>query len=137
MSLYGMVCGLHETAPIAMRIIGLHPDDFARFRDAYFRWRDDKPDTEPVVVVLARLGGGNREAYGEVIAKLQADPSYLHDADCEFDSTFAEFFFSIKYPDLVESTKNYLRTAGPAPSFKERWEHGMARLNAGSANNDP
>lgn len=70
--------------------IGLTKDDVERFRGAGVQ--DGK------IIIHARTGGGNREHYPNT--KLTNNKYYLSDQDDDFDSTYADYFFSI--PDELK-----------------------------------
>jgi hypothetical protein len=89
MSLYNMVCGMNPAAGRLLAALNLDHNIIPRFRDV---WVNDE-FTE--VTVHTRTGGGNREAYEEENAALQAHPLYLRDADDDFDRTFADFTFRL------------------------------------------
>ncbi len=80
-----------ERAAMLLPLIDLNPDSGGAFRlrDAWVeRW-----DGQPVVRVYTRIGGGNREAYAEVIGILRGHRLYIKDEDDTLDSTYASFYF--------------------------------------------
>lgn len=86
MSMYNAIFGVNELAPLLFELLGLKPDNFYRFRDAYL-------NEEGLIAVYTRAGGGNREdgaAHAEAIRK---HPWYLRDRDDDFDRTYSTFFF--------------------------------------------
>jgi len=91
MSLYNLLFGFNPACVfIAPLIVNGHPQKkVARFRDCFLE--EDK------VVILARLGGGNREDYEEEISILRKNPFYIADYDDDFDYTYA--YFEFKIPD--------------------------------------
>lgn len=92
-----MLFGVEPTAGIALKMLDIGPQDVPRFRDAYFGWADDAK-TDPVIVIHTRTGGGNREAYEAENARLTTLVGYRYDRDDDFDSTYADFCFSV--PDM-------------------------------------
>lgn len=114
----------------------------ARYRDC---WVEKSPDG-PVIAVYTRQGGGNRECFCEsrntvVVAEqhvpatcyaacnevLAAHPLYLSDADDDFDSTYATFYFRV--PDEY---REVLAPAAVDPvNMSERWQAAIARIGAG------
>ena len=89
MSLYNVVLGFHPLAQFCMWAIKLHPDAIPRFRDMWFT------DDGQHVILLTRIGGGNRGDYVEENEKLRQVPGYVDDVDDEFDSTFARFRYVV------------------------------------------
>ena len=68
--------------------IGLKKEQIERFRGAGIQ--------EGEIIIHTRTGGGNREAYPNKI--LTQNKYYLRDADDDFDSTYADYFFKIPAP---------------------------------------
>ena len=111
MSLYNVLHGHCLAAGFVLHALGLVDESgngatVPRFRDAYCEL-DTENDTVSGLVVLARIGGGNREDYAEDIAKLQAHPDHLSDEDDEFDPTFAVFRFRVPEGEAEEFQKIY------------------------------
>lgn len=75
----------------ALAAIGLTTADVERFRGAGVE--------DGNIIVHARTGGGNRESYPN--EKLTSNKYYLYDRDDDFDSTYADYFFSI--PDELRA----------------------------------
>lgn len=76
-----------------------------RLRDGWV----ERDGDQPVICVYTRNGGGNREHYhgaddhctachGEYATE---HPSYLSDADDEFDSTYRTYRFKVGNPDVT------------------------------------
>jgi hypothetical protein len=63
--------------------------DFPRFRDVEIN------QTSPKVTVLTRTGGGNREHYEEENYALTTINGYISDSDCDYDNTYAEWFYKV------------------------------------------
>ena len=70
-------------------MLGKHPDEYPRFRDCYL---DESGD---YIQVLTRTGGGNREGFLEENKEITEMPTYISDEDCDWDSTYAEWTFSV------------------------------------------
>lgn len=106
MSLYNMVHGYNEMAPVLLAILRLKPGEVPRFRDC---WWDGEH-----IVLYTRTGGANRAFYespeswrenyadhdmeeckGPWNSDLRKLPTYVRDEDCDFDSTFAKFYFDV------------------------------------------
>lgn len=96
MSLYNMLCGTNPATGRLLMAINLNPNAIPRFRDV---WANDDL-TE--VTVHTRTGGGNRNSYQEENDSLCAHPFYLHDADDDFDSTYADFTFRIPDEEKIK-----------------------------------
>jgi len=54
MSLYNQILGYHPFAKHLIMILGIHPNEYGRFRDIYLKKVDDKL----IIVVFTRNGGG-------------------------------------------------------------------------------
>lgn len=123
MSMYDLVAADgHQNRRGAFLIAALGNPDVGRFRDA---WVEKGDDGEPVIAIYTRNGGGNREDYEDVIDGLQGHPLYLRDADDDFDSTYATFYF--RTPDeLVEA---FRESAGEPVNMSDRWQQAIAALS--------
>ena len=96
MSLYNMLFGVNELAPILLKCLNLTPYEVPRFRDCFI--------SDNSICIHTRTGGGNREDYQAENEELAAHPEYLRDEDDDFDCTYANFFF--KFPkDYEEDLK--------------------------------
>jgi len=102
MSLYNMVSGFNPYAPYCFETLKLTPDDFARFRDAYFLKENDVWK----IGIYARVGGGNRESYPEVFDRMGHHADFEREFDDDFDSTYAHFIFHPKLEEEVLETLN-------------------------------
>lgn len=101
MSLYNMVMGVHPTANLVLEWLGLDVEDCGRFRDAYITKGGN-------VAVFTRCGGGNRDDYEDMFARMRTHPNYLYDEDDDFDSTFATIYFTAPVAEL-ENIKEYFK----------------------------
>lgn len=91
MSLYG-VLGLDNSRSVSNELhdmLKLSDYDTGRYRDMYL----SKDGTR--IILLTRNGGGNREWQEDSIKSLQSHPLYRKDRDCDWDETYAEFFFTV------------------------------------------
>jgi hypothetical protein len=120
MSLYNALHGFEPTAPLVLELLKLSPASIPRFRDAYITYRDEK-QTEPVMVVLTRTGGPNREDYADHIGKLCEAPGYIDNVDDEFDYTFALFRYELPMA-LHEPTLKFLVEQGPPLTLRQKTE---------------
>lgn len=119
MSLYNMIHGVNPTAPLLMAALGITTNDVPRFRDCY--WDGTH------ICVHTRTGGGNRENYQLENDALCAIAGYSRDADDDFDSTYATFYFKPS-PQLQEALKQVQATdATPA----QRWQGFFDKLQSG------
>lgn len=150
MSLYNMLFGTEPTAKIALTMLGIDPNAVPRFRDAYFTWADEA-ESEPVIVIHTRTGGGNRDFYeseakcranypeyfdkdeppsGPWNADLRARLGFRDDVDCDHDSTYANFRFSV--PDAERGgVVAFLRQAGAPLTPEVKFERAMDALRKG------
>ncbi len=99
MSLYNMMCGMNPAAGFLLDMIGLEPSTIPRFRDV---WIDDDFKT---ITVHTRTGGGNRESYQDENDAMTENPNYVCDHDDSFDSTFADFVFTVPQAKADELRK--------------------------------
>lgn len=110
MSLYNMVFGENASQKeFLFKLLDLGPEDFGRYRDIYV--------TEDHIVVYTRCGGGNREEYEYVFSEMEDHPLYSHNADDDFDCTYASIFF--KHPDEFKDILKELAKGTVTPS--EKW----------------
>lgn len=97
--------GLEETAIARFRDIDVPP--YKRFRqiplftDSRFKHENTTKDT---VIVLARVGGGNREDYKVWWDTIRSHPNYITDYDTDFDKTYAFIEFRCN-KDVLENLK--------------------------------
>ena len=137
MVVHNMLFGSHPVADSALEMLGIDRDSVPRFRDAYFAWADET-NSDPVIVVHTRTGGGNRDFYDEPNdrnpegpwnSNLRELPGYRHDTDSDFDWTYADFFF-----DVPEEAKGvvvkYLSENGQPPAAEEKWSAAFAAISA-------
>ena len=68
-------------------MLGKHPDEYPRFRDCFVE--------KNCILVHTRTGGGNREDYETENNEMTNHPNYMTDYDDSFDSTYANFIFSV------------------------------------------
>jgi hypothetical protein len=131
MGLYNSLFGHNEHAALVLKLLDLSTEHIGRFRDAFI--------TEDGLAVYTRLGGGNRECYcdntddplelhscyHQNIEYLQNHPLYLHDADDDFDATYATFYF--QFP---EEFKEELRKIAFGVHFDPdaRWQEMLNSL---------
>ena len=139
MALYDIAVGdghQHQRGAVLLALLG-NPA-VARFRDA---WVEKGSDGQPVIAIYTRTGGGNRECYcGEygrthpdpdcylaVNEELARHPLYIRDADDDFDSTYATFYF--RSPDEVRDILT--GAAGEPVNMSERWQAAIHRIGKG------
>lgn len=110
MSLYNLMHGENPMADALLAILGLARSDIPRYRDCYW--------TGEHIAIHTRTGGGNREAYESGNEFLQSLPGFVRDADDEFDSTYATFYF--KVPETLTDITSSLVAADATPA--QKWE---------------
>lgn len=117
MSLYNVMFGENMFANYLLKCLGekgiLNPP---RYRDCYIE--------NGQICVLTRTGGGNRDDYEDKNDKMKNHPLYYDDRDCDWDETYACFFYSFPNElcnDLVEIERllNALKSARDGSSSKE------------------
>jgi hypothetical protein len=121
MSLYNNLFGFNGAASVLLRILKIELESVPRFRDCFY-------DTERgLIVIHTRTGGGNREDYIEENNKLTLHDCYNYDEDDDFDSTYANFYFSIPagFERLKEVYDGYA-TVTPA----EKWQSFLLELDS-------
>jgi hypothetical protein len=139
MGLYDIAVGDgHQAERGAVLLSLLGSPQVARFRDA---WVEKGDDGEPVIAVYTRTGGGNRECFCEEYGRAHPDPDcylaanealaahplYLRDADDDFDSTYATFYF--RSPPEIRDI--LAAAAGPHVDMSERWQQAIDRIGSG------
>jgi hypothetical protein len=109
MSLYNLAFGQNVHADQLLQLLGKSKAEFGRFRDVYVE--------DGCIIVHTRNGGGNREDYEDVFDEMSEHPWYTHDADDDFDCTYANIYF--KVPQEVLETFVGLLDKGHNPA--ESW----------------
>lgn len=145
--MYALLHGLHVLAPSLLEALRIPVTAFPRFRDCYPGRNRETRELE--IHVFTRMGGNNRECWGEsvdgssprprcschgctmreVVPKL---PGYLYDFDDEYDSTYATIAF--KVPDYITESLADMLTHWPSlipASFKARSEAKLRELEGG------
>jgi len=125
MSLYNMLFGTNPFSGVLLQMLGTTTDSIPRYRDCFL----SEDGTE--IIIHTRTGGGNRDAYekgGEYWEEGQIDndtlraiPGFKHDADDDFDCTYADFHYTIPEPfkDQVALLKDLGAVANPAEWWRE------------------
>ena len=115
MSMYNMLFGRNPHAKLLLSMLNLSESDCGRYRDAFI--------SDKQIAIYTRNGGGNRKDYEDVTKKLQSHPLYVSDADDDFDSTYATYYFQVpgKYKEIVSAMPT---SAGG----DERWISKLAEL---------
>lgn len=111
MSFYNLVFGMNPDSEKLLAVLGKTTEDFGRFRNVYME--------DGCIVVHTRCGGGNREDYEDVFEAMSQHPWYSHDADDDFDCTYANIYF--KLPD-DEQIMIALRGLELGEKPKDQWE---------------
>lgn len=114
--MYNMFFGVNPLTNVLLSILNLTKADFGRFRDVYL--------IDGKIAVYTRCGGGNREDYVEVFEKMSQHPNFCYDADDDFDSTYATFYFS--FPAEWKQDLEHLEN-DTTPS--EKWAKLLEGLN--------
>ena len=107
MSIYNMMYGVNPATFLILPMLGMHPDEYPRFRDCFV---DDGQ-----ILVLTRVGGNNRNCgFGE--EKLYKHPNFVKTYDSEQDSTYGYYVFSVpeKWKDDFE---RLLRRENPSSEY--------------------
>lgn len=91
MSLYNLVCGNNPLYYLWIVMAGVRFESIPRFRDCYLTVENEKP----LLVLYTRSGGGNREWLAKENTGLRSLPNYVRDHDCDYDGTFAHWYYSM------------------------------------------
>ena len=78
-----MLNGHDARAPFLLNCLAIDPP---RYRDCYLK--------DGQICVLTRTGGGNRDDYVAANEEMMGHRNYLWDKDCDWDCTYAEWYFS-------------------------------------------
>ena len=86
-NLYNAVNGVNQATFWILPMLDRHPDEYPRFRDCFV-------NALMQIVVLTRVGGGNRNCgFGE--EKLYKDPNFEMTFDLEEDNTYGFYVFRV------------------------------------------
>jgi hypothetical protein len=137
--MYNALFGMNQAVPYLLDILKLTPEETGRLRDAYVK--------DGHIILYTRNGGGNREWQAEAITRMRNHPNYIKDWDWDFDSTYANFEFSV--PDgqtsagkagmtdnhqLINLIAEYQGKTFLAP--EERWDKMFGDMKAGNKTPD-
>jgi hypothetical protein len=104
-----MLFGMNPDTDKILGFLGKTREDFGRFRNVYME--------DGYIVVFTRNGGGNRDDY---FPEWVTDhPWYSHDADDDFDCTYANIYF--KVPDDANKTLLALHDFDKGADPKVQW----------------
>lgn len=133
MSLYNMLFGVNDYAPVLIAALGMTANDVPRFRHCYI-------DGEQIVI-RTRTGGGNRDYYdseescrenypdyfngkedpsGPWNSSLTGSKFYIYDEDDDFDSTYANFYF--RFPDEYAEDLKAIAARSETHTPSEKWK---------------
>jgi len=112
MSMYNMIFGMNPDADNILALLGKTKGDFGRFRSVYME--------DGYIVVHTRNGGGNRDDYEDVFDEMSEHPWYSHDADDDFDCTYANIYFKVpeNHKDFL-AIQNFDEGKNPAHQWAE------------------
>lgn len=133
MTVYNMMHGIDQNAPLLMSILGLDVEGgtpTGRFRDIHVNEDGTR------IVLLTRNGGGNREHWSFTHKNpegadcrcpgciqeyvLPKHPNYVRDWDDDFDSTFAHTEFTV--PEEYAAIARAIATGEPPATLREKTE---------------
>ena len=109
MSLYNMLFGMNSDADKILGFLGKTREDFGRFRNVYVE--------DGYIVVHTRCGGGNRDDYEYVFDEMSEHPWYSHNADEDFDCTYADIYF--KVPE--DENASFVGLLDPGVNPEDQW----------------
>jgi hypothetical protein len=143
-NLYNAMFGFEPTVAIALGVLKFSnaKKQIPRFRDAYITFADDE-QSDPVIVIFTRTGGGNRDFYedaethkkhfpdddypGPYNADLRAIQGFRFDTDEELDKTYCYFYYDVP-GDHRSNVMDHLIKNGKPLTAKEKWEAAFAAL---------
>lgn len=108
--LYNLLFKQNDKTEFLLNLLGKTRGDFCRFRDVYV--------TDTAIVVHTRCGGGNREEYADFFDEMAGHPLYIEDRDEDFDSTYANIYFS--HPEEYKELLAEMAKGTVTPS--EKWQ---------------
>ncbi len=126
--MYGMLFGQNPDSAQILSTIGLTPDDFYRFRDAYV-------DENGSIAVYTRGGGNNRECHGfepcdrdqhgpecveTIQSRLHGHPAFISDDDDDYDCTYCTLRFRPANEIAIREYQNGVRGEALWPAFFEQ-----------------
>lgn len=119
MSMYNIMFGMNPDSDKLLSLLGKTSSDFGRFRDIYME--------DGFIVVHTRNGGGNREDYEDVFDEMSEHPWYSHDADDDFDCTYANIYFKLPEDEKLMVLLRGLES-GEKPT--KQWAELLASMEA-------
>ena len=144
MSLYNLLFGTNPFSSVLLQMLGTAAGDIPRYRDCYL----SEDGTE--IIIHTRTGGGNRDMYehedaaranypeyfdgkndpnGPWNADIRKIPGFKYDADDDFDSTYADWHFTV--PEAFKPQVELLKDLGAVSNPSERWQSLLADLRSG------
>ena len=120
MSFYNTLFGMNPDSDKLLEFLGKTREDFGRFRNVFME--------DGYIVVHTRNGGGNREDYEDVFDEMSEHPWYSHDADDDFDCTYANIYF--KVPEDANKTMLALHDFDKGRNPKTEWASMLALMEA-------
>ena len=117
--MYNMIFGMNPDTDNILQLLGKTQADFGRFRSVFLE--------DGYIVVHTRNGGGNREDYEDVFDEMSEHPWYSHDADDDFDCTYANIYFKVpeNHKDFL-AIQQFNEGANPA----DQWATLFAMMEA-------
>ena len=129
--LYNALFATDNMADELLAMLGTSRGEVPRFRDCYL--------TEEGIVIHTRTGGGNRDAYedeaawrenfgipddescdGPFNSDLYRLPGFIRDEDCDFDSTYADFYYAVPEA-FAERARAWLAEHGAPMTPGQKW----------------
>ncbi len=132
MSMYNLIHGVNPLSNALLSLLDLDRARVGRFRDTFL---EKAEDGSLMIAIYTRNGGGNRSDYRHVFDELRAHPLYLHDADDDFDRTYATIWF--KAPEEARGMLERIVRLGEEKAPAEKWRDFFATFNGPNAADDP
>ena len=138
--MYNMVFGSTQQKTELLPLFGIDPARAGRYRDVWVE-RDGDSEDSVILALYTRNGGGNRGDYVEEISYLRSIPTFIHEADDDFDCTYATFRFRIRESDLdIPEEESEFRAnlwkgirwgAGEPVDTDQRWRDALSAFEKG------
>lgn len=136
-----MLHGMNPTVFVFLPMLGLHPEAYPRFRDAFIGKvsRDMESEIHPLlgpdkkiendeefITVYTRTGGEHRQRFIEENKIMSEHPCFVETYDDEFDNTFA--FWIFKIPEKWQSDYAQLFADTDGIFFSEEYKNEIRRI---------
>jgi len=114
MSLYNLLFGVNQLAPVLLKILGIKKEEIERFRDCFI--------SNGRIAVYTRTGGNNRETWPN--KTLTTHKYFIHTYDDDYDETYATFYFTVpkEFQADLDAFENKEENYLPSENWKKLFE---------------